>query len=153
MKKLIFIVLTAFTFLSCSKDDVVENPIPMPSIVDDWSIEKYGYMDDSNAIETEYNWDSDCTNNKDHILFTITNNFTANYFTSACEDPFFAQENGSFSLNTANKRITISGGTDWDGSYTILKLTNTNLVLKRVQTSGVTYKLPSTNFYKFLRRN
>lgn len=150
--KLVLVLVLTVAFISCSKDDAPANNNSL-TIIDDWSIEKYGYMDNANVIESEYDWSSDCTTKKDYLILNAPNTFTVNYFSDACESTFFAQENGTYSLNTANDRLTISGGTDWDGYYAVLTLTDTELVIKRVQAPAITDKLAVANYYKLSRRN
>ncbi len=153
--KLVLVTVLAVSFISCSKDDETQPPIPVttsPNIIDDWNLEKYGFMNDANTIENEFDWSSDCASKKDFLILNVTNTFTVNYFSSACENTFFAQENGTYTLNASNDRLTISGGTDWDGFYAVLTLTNTELVLKKIPDQGVSNKLGNVNFYKFSRR-
>lgn len=155
-KKLALLVLTMVSLNSCSKDDApAALPIiPLLTIIDDWSIEKTGFMDASNNITQENDWSHDCPSKKDYLTLTAPNTFNIKYFSGACENTFFYQENGNYSLNVANNRLTISGGTDWDGYYAILTLNQTELVLKSVPVgSKIANKLPSTNYYKFSRRN
>lgn len=157
INKLVLIVsIVVLSLISCSKDDeqIINVPVETsPTIVDDWSIEKYGYMDNNNVIENEYDWSSDCSVKKDYLILNAPSTFTVNYFSSACESTFYAQENGAYTLNATNDRLTLTGGTDWDGAYTILTLSATELVLKRIPAQGSTNKLGNVNFYKFSRRN
>lgn len=150
IKKLALVLVVGLTLMSCSKDDAPTDN--SSTIIDDWAIEKYGYMDDANAVVIEYDWSSDCSTKRDYLILNAPNTFTVNYFSNACESTFFSQENGAYTLNATNDRLTISGGTDWDGYYAVLTLTNTELVIKRIPTSGVVNKL-GMNFYKLSRRN
>lgn len=156
-KKLAILTIAVVSLFSCSKDDA---PAPTPvnqavTIIDDWSLEKTGNMDASNTITQENDWSHDCTTKKDNLILTAPNNFTINYFSAACEATFFYQEVGTYTVNTSNDRLVIAGGTDWDGNYAILTLSQTELVLKQIPTGAKTAnKLPGApNYYKFSRRN
>jgi hypothetical protein len=152
MKKLILLTFIAFLSLSCSKDDDGQSV----SIVNDWAIEKVGYMNASNEVTSEDDWSHDCSSKKDHMILTSSENFTFNYFSSACESTFFAQESGMYSFDEANDRLTISGGTDWDATYDVISLTETELVLKiivGVSENRINARLGENNYYKFSRRN
>lgn len=157
-KKLAFLTLAVVSLFSCSKDDAPALPpvLPAVTIIDDWSLEKTGNMDVSNTITQENDWSHDCTTKKDYLILTAPNNFTINYFSAACEATYFAREVGTYTLNDTNDRLVISGGTDWDGNYAILTLTQTELLLKKVSLGGkMASKLklpPSNNYYKFSRR-
>lgn len=152
MKKIVLLIFITCLSLSCSNDDGQS-----VSIVDEWSFEKTGTMDnDTYEITNEDEWISDCSTKKDYIILTSSNTFTANFFTSACESTFFAQENGSYTLNATNDILTISGGTDWDSTYKIVTLNETELILKiepGVSDGKNINRLPEYNFIKFSRRN
>ena len=149
MKKLILLTLITFLSLSCSNDDDGQSI----SIVDDWTIEKIGNMNSSNEVTSEEDWSHDCSANKDHMILNSSENFTFNYFSSACESTFFYQEEGMYSFDEANDRLTISGGTDWDATYDVISLTQTELILKLSADELRNARLPRYNYYKFSRRN
>lgn len=148
MKKLILLSLITFLSLSCSNDDSQS-----VSIVDDWTIEKIGVMNVSNEVTSEEDWSHDCSANKDHMILNSSENFIFNYFSSACESTFFYQEEGMYSFDVANDRLTISGGTDWDATYDVISLTQTELILKLSADELRNARLPRYNYYKFSRRN
>ena len=152
IKNLASLILILTVLISCSNDD--DNL--SPTIVDVWSIEKVGYMNASNDVTTEYDWSHDCSTKTDHMVLTSTENFTFNYYSAACENTFFAQEIGAYSFDESNNRLTISGGTDWDGNYNVISLTETELLLKiivGVSENRINDRLGENNYYKFSRRN
>ena len=149
MKKLFLLTFITFLSLSCSKDDDGQSV----SIVNDWAIEKVGYMNASNEVTSEEDWSHDCSSKKDHMILTSSENFTFNYFSSACESAFFAQESGAYSFDESNDLLIISGGTDWDASYDVISLTQTELTLKLSADGSSNARLPRYNYYKFSRRN
>ena len=157
-KKLAVLVLTMVLFASCSKDDAPQpNPAPIaaaPTILDDWNWESSGFINASNQVTKEGIRDNGCPSKKDAFLFNQTGSFSATYFSSACENTFFYQETGTYSLNATQDVLTIGGNTttatDWDGSYSIVSLTATTLELKRLPTNGQALRV---NYYRFSRRN
>ncbi len=149
MKKLILLTLITFLSLSCSNDDDGQSV----SIVSDWTIEKIGVMNVSNEVTSEEDWSHDCSANKDHMILNSSENFTFNYFSSPCESAFFNQEVGMYSFDEANDRLIISGGTDWDATYDVISLTQTELILKVSADEARNARLPRYNYYKFSRRN
>jgi hypothetical protein len=144
MKKLILLTFITFLSLSCSNDDDSQSV----SIEGNWTIEKTGIMDSSNEVTSEEDWSHDCLTNKNYIILNSLENFTFNYFSSACEATFFGQQNGTYSLNSANGTLVISGGTDWDNNYTIIRLTERELILRHPS-----FPRNVNNFTKFSRRN
>lgn len=149
MKKLILLTLITFLSLSCSNDDDSQSV----SIVSDWTIEKIGVMNVSNEVTSEEDWSHDCSANKDHMILNSSENFTFNYFSSLCESTFFNQEEGMYSYDEANDRLTISGGTDWDATYDVISITQTELILKLSSDEVINDRLPLYNYYKFSRRD
>lgn len=148
MKKLILLTFITFLSLSCSNDDSQS-----VSIVDEWTMEKIGNMNASNEVTSEEDWSHDCLTNKDHMILNSSENFTFNYFSSSCESTFFYQEVGMYSFDEANDRLIISGGTDWDATYDVISLTQTELILKLSADEVRNARLPRYNYYKFSRRN
>lgn len=148
MKKFVLFAFITFLSLSCSNDDSQS-----VLIVDDWSIEKIGVMNTSNEVTSEEDWSHDCSAIKDFMILNSSENFIFNYINSSCES-FFYQEDGIYSFDEANDRLTISGGTDWDATYDVISLTQTELILKSsAEEGGRNTRLPRYNYYKFSRRN
>ena len=54
-----------------------------------------------------------------------------------------------YSFDVANDRLTISGGTDWDATYDVISLSQTELILKISADELKNARLPSYNYYKF----
>ena len=150
MKKLKVIltalIITGFAFTSCSGDDDEDTPITIPGPVTNgeimarWNPISTVIKVGSNA-ETTYQYDlNEPTCNKDYIEFAANGVLNRVVYVmngnNECEASS-ATAPSTWAKN--NNTLVITGDVNYDGTYTITTLSNTNLVIKKDEvTSGIT---------------
>jgi len=140
------VIVTAFTLTSCSKDEENNGPVTNGSITEKWNQTKNVVSANGQNITQNYT-DNEAGCSKDYVQFTSASAFNNVVFYKNADNICTESAATPVTYTKTGNSLTIVGG-EYDGIYTITTLSESELIVKSVETLSGTEITTTTYFTK-----